>query len=165
MKHKKSVIATLSLISQLGVSMIVPVFLCIFVGIKLEEKIDFPFTILFIILGILAGIRNVYAHKKHLVKVLQQGLCQNSMITQAIDYGRIESPGVIAFNVKNKNSEEIGDLLAQEGIAVRAGLHCAPLFHKKMGTSAVGMVRVSFGYSNTVTEIDRLLEALKFLKF
>ena len=61
MKHKKSVIATLSLISQLGISMIVPVFLCIFIGMKLEEKIDFPFTILFIILGILAGIRNVSA--------------------------------------------------------------------------------------------------------
>ena len=61
MKHKKSVIATLSLISQLGISMIVPVFLCIFIGMKLEEKFDFPFTILFIILGILAGIRNVYA--------------------------------------------------------------------------------------------------------
>ena len=65
MKHKKSVMATLSLISQLGISMIVPVFLCIFIGIKLEEKIDFPFTILFIILGILAGIRNVYALIKH----------------------------------------------------------------------------------------------------
>ena len=65
MKHKKSVIATLSLISQLGVSMIVPVFLCILVGMKLEEKIDFPFTILFIILGILAGIRNVYVLVKH----------------------------------------------------------------------------------------------------
>ena len=61
MKHKKSVIATLSLISQLGISMIVPIFLCIFIGMKLEEKVDFPFTVLFIILGILAGIRNVYA--------------------------------------------------------------------------------------------------------
>lgn len=61
MKHKKSVVATLSLISQLGISMIVPVFLCIFVGIKLEEKFDIALTIPFIILGILAGIRNVYA--------------------------------------------------------------------------------------------------------
>lgn len=61
MKHKKSVVATLTLISQLGISMIVPVFLCIFVGIKLEEKFDIALTIPFIILGILAGIRNVYA--------------------------------------------------------------------------------------------------------
>ena len=61
MKHKKSVVATLSLISQLGISMIVPVFLCIFVGIKLEEKFGVALTIPFIILGILAGVRNVYA--------------------------------------------------------------------------------------------------------
>ena len=65
MKHKKSVIATLSLISQLGVSMIVPVILCIFLGMKLEEKFSWPLTIPFIILGILAGIRNVYMLVKH----------------------------------------------------------------------------------------------------
>ena len=65
MKNKKSVYTTFALVSQLGISMIVPVFLCIFIGVKLEEKVDFPFTILFIILGILAGIRNVYALVKH----------------------------------------------------------------------------------------------------
>lgn len=65
MKHKKSVMTTLSLISQLGVSMLVPVFLCIFLGVKLEEKLGFPLTIPFIILGILAGIRNVYVLVKH----------------------------------------------------------------------------------------------------
>ena len=70
MKHKKSVIATLSLISQLGISMIVPIFLCIFLGVKLEEKFGFPFTIPFIILGILAGIRNVYALVKHATETM-----------------------------------------------------------------------------------------------
>ena len=61
MKHRKSVVATLTLISQLGLSMIVPVFLCIFLGIKLEEKFDVSVTIPLIVTGILAGIRNVYA--------------------------------------------------------------------------------------------------------
>ena len=59
MKHKKSVIETLSLISQLGVSMVVPIFICIFIGMKLK------LTIPFIILGVLAGIRNVYVLVKH----------------------------------------------------------------------------------------------------
>ena len=59
MKHKKSVIATLSLISQLGVSMVVPIFICIFIGMKLK------LTIPFIILGVLAGVRNVYVLVKH----------------------------------------------------------------------------------------------------
>ncbi len=65
MKHKKSVMATLSLISQLGISMLVPVFLCIFLGVKVEERFGVPLTIPFIVLGILAGIRNVYALVKH----------------------------------------------------------------------------------------------------
>ena len=61
MKYKKSVYTTLALISQLGISMIVPILLCTYVGVWLEEKYDFPFTIIFIVLGILAGGRNVFA--------------------------------------------------------------------------------------------------------
>lgn len=61
MGHKKKVFTTLALISQLGISMIVPIFLCTFVGIKLDEKFGWSITIPLIILGILAGARNVYA--------------------------------------------------------------------------------------------------------
>ena len=124
--------------------------------ISMIEGIDFIETI---------GLQNLYAHKKHLVRTLYKGLKQNPLIEVYIDYDRIESPGVISFNVENKNSEEIGEYLAHEGIAVRAGLHCAPLFHNKLGTNDRGMVRVSFGFSNTEAEIARLLEALNFLKF
>lgn len=60
MKNKKGVYTALALISQLGISMLVPVFLCTFIGVKLDEKFGTPFTIPFIILGILAGARNVY---------------------------------------------------------------------------------------------------------
>ena len=61
MRHKKKVFTTLALISQLGISMIVPIFLCTFVGMKLDEKFGWSVTIPLIILGILAGARNVYA--------------------------------------------------------------------------------------------------------
>lgn len=60
MRHKKKVFTTLALISQLGISMVVPVFLCTFVGMKLDEKFGWSVTIPLIILGILAGARNVY---------------------------------------------------------------------------------------------------------
>lgn len=60
MKHKKSVFTTLALVSQLGISMVVPILLCTCLGAWLEEKYDFPFTIIFIVLGILAGGRSVY---------------------------------------------------------------------------------------------------------
>jgi selenocysteine lyase/cysteine desulfurase len=60
--------------------------------------------------------------------------------------------------------EEMAELLAQRGIAVRAGLHCAPLAHESAGTLDTGTVRVSFGhdaspYQNAVLkqEISRIL--------
>ena len=58
-KYEK-VFTTLALISQLGISMVVPIFLCTFVGMKLDEKFGWSVTIPLIILGILAGARNVY---------------------------------------------------------------------------------------------------------
>lgn len=60
MKYKKSVYTTFALISQLGISMVVPILLCTYVGAWLEGKFTFPFTIIFIVLGILAGGRNVF---------------------------------------------------------------------------------------------------------
>lgn len=64
MGNNKGVYTTLALISQLGISMIVPVFLCTFAGVKLEEKFSISVTIPFIILGVLAGGRNVYVLAK-----------------------------------------------------------------------------------------------------
>ena len=61
MKINKSVYTTLALISQLGISMIVPIFLCTFIGVKLDEKYGWATTIPRIIAGVLAGARNVYA--------------------------------------------------------------------------------------------------------
>ena len=65
MGYKKSVYKTFALITQLGISMIVPVFLCTFAGVFLEEKFSIPATIPLIILGVLAGARNVYVLARH----------------------------------------------------------------------------------------------------
>ena len=45
-------------------------------------------------------------------------------------------------------------------ICVRAGLHCAPLVHKKFGTEHVGAVRVSVDFHNTIEELEYLIFAL-----
>ena len=47
-----------------------------------------------------------------------------------------------------------------EHIALRAGLHCAPLAHRSAGTLDTGTVRVSFGWNSTREDADTLLEAL-----
>jgi selenocysteine lyase/cysteine desulfurase len=54
-------------------------------------------------------------------------------------------------------------LLKSFGISVRAGLHCAPLIHRKLGTAQTGTIRVSPGILNTAADIERFIEAVYML--
>ena len=68
---------------------------------------------------------------------------------------------VISFNYKGFSSEEIGSYLNKNNIAVRAGLHCAPLAHNKIGTINRGTVRVSPSIFNNGEDINKLIFLLK----
>ncbi len=71
------------------------------------------------------------------------------------------SGGVLSFNVKNKDSEEVAAFLNKSGsIAVRAGLHCSPLAHRHFGTEETGAVRISPSYFNSINEINILTQFL-----
>ncbi len=59
--------------------------------------------------------------------------------------------------------EEAAALLAKQGIAVRAGLHCAPLAHESAGTLESGTVRVSFGHDASDAQTDAFLRAVSKL--
>lgn len=65
MKYKNSVYRTFALVSQVGISMIVPILLCAWLGSYLEDKFAIPVFIPLIIIGILAGFRNVYYLVRH----------------------------------------------------------------------------------------------------
>jgi len=69
-----------------------------------------------------------------------------------------EKVGVISFVLKERNTEEVGRLLDQEGIAVRAGHHCAQPSLRRYGLEST--VRPSFSLYNTREEIDRLVAAI-----
>ncbi len=69
---------------------------------------------------------------------------------------------LLAFNVRDMHSEEVAEILnTKYGIAVRAGLHCAPLAHKKLGTENQGAVRISLSYFNTFVQINTVANAVK----
>ncbi len=55
--------------------------------------------------------------------------------------------------------EEAARLLGEQGIAVRAGLHCAPFAHESAGTVKTGTVRVSFGHDANDAQTDAFLKA------
>ncbi|MHC4276139.1 MAG: aminotransferase class V-fold PLP-dependent enzyme [Planctomycetota bacterium] len=69
---------------------------------------------------------------------------------------------IVPLNIKGLEPSVAGGILDQTyGIAVRSGLHCAPLTHKGMGSFPHGAVRVSPGYFNTEDDIVQLINALK----
>ena len=72
--------------------------------------------------------------------------------------------GAVSFTIDELNPSDAGSLL-DEGfdIAVRTGLHCAPLAHRTLGTFPGGTVRVSPGYSTTVEDVEYFLGSLRSL--
>lgn len=79
-------------------------------------------------------------------------------------YSNPNESGIVAFSHEWLQSEAVaGALSAHFDIAVRGGLHCAPLMHEALGTRDCGLVRVSFSPFNEKAEIDELLSALKAL--
>ena len=69
--------------------------------------------------------------------------------------------GTVSFVVDGMNPADIGFVLDQAfDIAVRTGLHCAPLAHQTLGTFPEGTVRVSPGFSTTREEIEYFLNAV-----
>ncbi len=69
--------------------------------------------------------------------------------------------GVLSFIVKNKDNDEVGKILDQDGIAVRTGHHCAQPVMEFFGIK--GTVRASFAFYNTYDEIDKMVAVLKKL--
>ena len=70
---------------------------------------------------------------------------------------------VVSFNLTGLDSEDVGRLLSDRGIAVRAGLHCAPATHRMLGTLEHGTVRVCPSAFTTNMEIDRFSNNIAIL--
>lgn len=71
--------------------------------------------------------------------------------------------GTVSF-VPDMDCEETADILGRQGIAVRAGLHCAPLAHESAGTLETGTVRISFGHDAAIYQTQSLFRAVSKLK-
>lgn len=71
--------------------------------------------------------------------------------------------GVVSCNFDGYSCDNIGQVLSQNNIAVRTGLHCAPLAHRFLGTFPAGTVRFSLGYFNSKSDFDQLYTALEII--
>lgn len=68
--------------------------------------------------------------------------------------------GVVSFRAAGRDCEELAEALGRRGIALRAGLHCAPLAHRTAGTLDTGTVRLSLSDFNTPAQIEKLAQEL-----
>lgn len=71
--------------------------------------------------------------------------------------------GVVSCIFDGYSSDEIGQVLSRNNIAVRVGLHCAPYAHKFIGTFPAGTVRLSVGYFNNEMDFIKLDNVLKYI--
>ncbi len=68
---------------------------------------------------------------------------------------------LISLNIAGVSVDDVCQTLARHGVAVRGGLHCAPMAHKAIGTFPEGTVRLSVGATNTPVQIDAVAQILK----
>jgi cysteine desulfurase/selenocysteine lyase len=103
------------------------------------------------------GLPNIAAYEHKLLEHATEGLCKINGL-RLIGTAR-EKVSVLSFVLQNRRTEEVGRLLNQEGIAVRAGHHCAQPSLRRFGVEST--VRPSLSLYNTHDEVDRLVDAVK----
>ncbi len=107
------------------------------------------------------GIERIYSHELALIGELYDRFKKNSKVILYTDKPSKERfVPVLSFNVSGKNSMETADYLSSAGIAVRAGLHCAPLAHKTIGTVDRGTVRVCPSAFNNVYDVAAVADVI-----
>ncbi len=121
------------------------------------------------ILSCLEGVRYVRARQQEISeKVFSLTKYCLAGIHALDDYTLYSIPnpcGIVAFAHSSLSSEQVASILSSKySIAVRGGLHCAPLMHEALSTLDNGLVRVSFSPFNCEREIDELIRALTALK-
>lgn len=108
------------------------------------------------------GIARIHRHEQGLARRLMDRLERIPGIT-VFRGSESSQSGLCSIVVEGMDCEEVGEALAKQGIAVRAGLHCAPLAHRSAGTQDTGTVRFSFSAFNRPDQADRAAAALQTL--
>lgn len=107
------------------------------------------------------GIETIHNHETSLMQRFYEGVRNLEGVTIYGDFSRDRAP-IATLNIGDIPSGEVADILSGEfSIATRAGAHCAPRLHTALGTVEQGAVRFSFGYYNTVEDVDAAIAAVR----
>lgn len=108
------------------------------------------------------GVENIRAHTESLTKEAIARLKEIPGVRLIAEEDVSKNIGIVSFFVDGVHPHDIADILGREGVAVRAGHHCAMPLHTFLGVSAT--VRVSFYFYNTRADIDALVAGIKKAK-
>ncbi len=106
------------------------------------------------------GMDNVLAHEKELTSY---GLEKIAPLEHLKIFGKdvANKGGVIAFEMDIAHPHDVAQILDMQGVAVRAGHHCAMPLHEKFNIPAT--TRASFYIYNTKEDVDKLVEGLQIV--
>ena len=106
------------------------------------------------------GMEKIQKHEEELTKYALNLLEDEAGVET---YGPKERSGIIAFNIKGVHAHDVASFFDKEGVAIRAGHHCAmPLVRGVLKQNAVA--RMSFYFYNFKEDIDTAIEAIRKLK-
>ena len=105
------------------------------------------------------GMDAVEAHETELVAAALEGLSALPQV-RVVGPTTMEHRGSpVSFVVDGIHAHDVGQVLDDEGVAVRVGHHCAWPLHRRFGIAATA--RASFAVYNTLDEVDRLVAGIK----
>ncbi len=105
------------------------------------------------------GLDAIHAHETALVRQTRDALRAINSITL---YGPEDAAGIVSFTMQGVHPHDIGTILDEEGVAIRAGHHCCQPLMDAFGVSATA--RASFGIYNDERDITALVKGLDRVK-
>jgi cysteine desulfurase/selenocysteine lyase len=104
------------------------------------------------------GLDRIASHEHALAERLLAGLAQRSWVRVVGPADAVDRVGAVAFDVQGVHAHDVGQVLDDQGVAVRVGHHCAWPLHRRMGVTAT--TRATLAAYNTPAEVDTMLDAL-----
>ncbi|EAG0859082.1 cysteine desulfurase [Listeria monocytogenes] len=108
------------------------------------------------------GLENIQAHEQALASYAIEEMSKIEGITIYGPKDASKRCGLVTFNLEGAHPHDIATILDEDGVAIRAGHHCAQPLMKWLDVSSTA--RASFYIYNTKEEIDALIDGLKLTK-
>jgi cysteine desulfurase/selenocysteine lyase len=105
------------------------------------------------------GVAAIDAHERQLVQLTRDALRQMNSVRL---FGPEDAAGIVSFIIEGVHPHDVGTILDEAGVAIRAGHHCAQPLMDWLGVPATA--RASFGIYNDERDVARLVDGIDRVK-